>query len=164
MQTNVINRYIKNLVIGSNRLKGSIIELGVVPRLIQLMDHNNEELRRETVLTIASLAKGTDDHLKIIIESGVVPILLANTRSSNSHYVEACLRCLRTIFKSSQAPINVLYTENNNNDESSLPIIPHLLSLAAYNQPFINKECVANIMASACQVSDSFNYNQLILY
>jgi hypothetical protein len=33
------------------------------------MDNNNEELQRETVLTIASLAKGTDDHLKILIDS-----------------------------------------------------------------------------------------------
>jgi hypothetical protein len=92
-----------------------------------------------------------------------VPILLANTKSDNSRYVEACLRCLRTIFKSSQAPISLIYTNSNESDDSSQPIIPHLLSLAAANQPFINKECVANIMASACQVFISINSFESVL-
>ncbi|CAG2118928.1 unnamed protein product, partial [Medioppia subpectinata] len=33
--------YIKNLVVGSNRLKGAVIESAVVPRLIQLIQSYN---------------------------------------------------------------------------------------------------------------------------
>jgi hypothetical protein len=142
-------------VIGSNRLKGAIIESPVVPRLIQLIQiyrNSNQQLAREAVLTISSLAKGTDEHLKALVDSGVVAALLENTKAADTAFVESCLRALRTLFKSSEAPINLIFERNEMPDDSLHSIIPHLLSLAANHQSFVNKECIANIMASCCQV------------
>ncbi|XP_054166382.1 armadillo repeat-containing protein 8-like isoform X2 [Oppia nitens] len=152
---------IKNLVIGSNRMKGSIIESSVVPRLIQLIQmcnkQNSANLAKEAVLTIASLAKGTEEHVKVLIDSGVVAILLENTRSSDAAFVEACLRALRTILKSPETPVNMIFDRNDMKDDPLYQIIPHLLSLAASHRSFVNKECIANIMAASCQTNEQQN-------
>ncbi|CAG2116866.1 unnamed protein product, partial [Medioppia subpectinata] len=47
--------------------------------------------------------------------------------------------------------------KNEMPDDSLHSIIPHLLSLAANNQSFVNKECIANIMASCCQTQQQQN-------
>ena len=143
----ILNRYVKDLVIGSNRQKGIIIDTGIVPRLINILIDENfpVEIHIEAVLTICSLAKGTDDHIKALISSGVIPIALAGTNSKDNRYVEACLRCIRSIFKSSNSPAQTIY-------EESSCLIPHILSLASPDQSMVNKECVANIFASSCQV------------
>lgn len=146
-------------MIGSNRLKGSVIESSLVSRLLQLISthqNTNPQLTKEVVLTIASLAKGTEDHLKILINSGVVTLLLENTKSSDELLVKACLRALRTIFSSPEAPIHLIFEKNDSSDNSQ-PIIAHLMSLASDGQSFVIRECVANIMAFSCQVVFSYS-------
>ena len=123
-------------------------------RLLQLINtynKTNPQLAKEVVLTIASLAKGTEEHLKVLINSGVVALLLANTNSSDELLVEACLRALRTIFSSSEAPIDLIFNKDELSDNSE-PIIAQLMSLASNGQSFVIKECVTNILASSCQV------------
>lgn len=68
----------KNSVIGSNRQKGSVIAQGVVPRLMQLLGDANlpVELRTEAAVTLGSLAKGNETHVKQLIDVGIVPLLL----------------------------------------------------------------------------------------
>lgn len=68
----------KNSVIGSNRQKGSVITQGVIPRLIQLLSDPNvsNQIKVHATVTIGSLAKGTDDHIKSLVDFGVVPHLL----------------------------------------------------------------------------------------
>ena len=163
----MFDRHIKNLVIGSNRLKGLVIESSIVPRLMQLIhisDNTNHQLAKEVVLTIASLAKGTEEHLKVLIDSGIVGLLLENTKSNDSALVEACLRALRTIFNSSEAPIDLIYDKNSGNDSNSQPIIADLLSLATNSQSFVNKECIANIMAFSCQVFICMTFGLQLTY
>lgn len=156
-------RRIKNSVIGSNRLKGMVLEQGVSCRLVALMNLSNGDVAREAMIVVASLAKGTEQHLRLLIDANAVPILLVNTQSDRTDFVEASLRCLRTIFKSRIAPIDLVYsginttTTGNSTSSSSLcaaqPILPHLLSLAKNNKSsYVIKECIANILAAACQV------------
>lgn len=67
-------------MIGSNRQKGSVITQGVVPRLMQLLSDASLpiDIRRETAVTLGSLAKGTDSHVKQLIDAGVVHLLLTS--------------------------------------------------------------------------------------
>ncbi|XP_067141657.1 armadillo repeat-containing protein 8-like isoform X2 [Centruroides vittatus] len=142
---------LKNSVIGSNRQKGLVIKLGVLPRLLNILgdESSTTELMVETVVTIGSLVKGTDDHVKSLIDAGIIPVLLRGLAQNHAPYVEACLRCLRTIFTCSLAPVDVLYSDQT--------IIPHLIGMAA-NTGVSNRECVTTILKNACTTSEHQNF------
>lgn len=159
-----ICRRIKNCVIGSNRLKGIVLENGTAGRLVVLMNIANGEIAREAMIVVASLAKGTEAHLRMLIEAGAVPTLLLNTQTENLAFVEASLRCLRTIFRSRLAPIELIYSGISSVTSSTasaattttttVAILPHLIALAASNKStYVIKECIANILAASCHVS-----------
>lgn len=145
-------------MIGSNRQKGSVIAQGVVPRLLQLLCDSNhttsDKIRLESAVTLGSLAKGTDQHVLALIDLGVVNSLLqvlstsAADSSNNENFkirnllVEACLRCLRTIFQHSSAPVSLIFQD--------IGLIPCLLKLSN-----ISIDCqvyVAMILTTACKV------------
>lgn len=65
-------------MIGSNRQKGTVISQGVVPRLIHLLSDPNipDPVKIQATVTLGSLAKGTDEHIKALVDFGVVPHLL----------------------------------------------------------------------------------------
>lgn len=140
---------LKNAVIGSNRQKAAVIQMGIVPKLIKnLMDEQSSpELLVETAVILGSLAKGTDEHVRSLIDAGVIPALLNGLTHPCQRYVEACLRCLRTIFSSTCAPIHVLYQDPN--------IIPHLIHLIP--QSVYNQECITTILTHCCQTSEHQN-------
>ncbi|KAG8041237.1 hypothetical protein G9C98_002225 [Cotesia typhae] len=189
---------LKNSVIGSNRQKGSVIAQGVVPRLLQLLNDYNqpqtrslstttttslstisstevtagERIRLEAVVTLGSLAKGTDQHVLALIDLGVVPLILqvllltpvgeggdvVIIDSSNSHpenvkvklsdlLIEACLRCLRTVFQHPNAPVQSLYQDP--------ALVSRLLSLAS--RSVTCQVCVATILTTACKTADEQN-------
>ncbi|XP_012254525.2 armadillo repeat-containing protein 8-like isoform X2 [Athalia rosae] len=153
---------LKNSVIGSNRQKGSVIAQGVVPRLLQLLSDTTggvgECVRIQSAVTLGSLAKGTDQHVRALIELGVVPpllqVLLASASSSNeadsesqSSLVEACLRCLRTVFHHTAAPVHAIYQDPG--------LVPRLLALAA--KSVTNQVCVATILTAACKTAEEQN-------
>lgn len=105
--------YIKNSVIGSNRKKGSVIAQGIVPRLLQLIQDKNMKncVRLEAVVTLGSLAKGTDDHIKVLTECGTIPLLLELLEENDLRLVEACLCCLRTLCQQSFASLSSLCSQ-----------------------------------------------------
>uniref|UniRef100_T1J6L0 Armadillo repeat-containing protein 8 n=1 Tax=Strigamia maritima TaxID=126957 RepID=T1J6L0_STRMM len=140
---------LKNSVIGSNKQKTCVIQMGVVSRLLQTLvdEKSSVDLLIEAAATLGSLAKGTDEHIKSLVDAGVVPLLLSGLTQSCLKYVEACLRCLRTIFSSSCAPIDILYQDSN--------IIPHLIHLIP--QSTCNQECIATILTFACQTVEHQN-------
>lgn len=73
----LFNRLLKNSVIGSNRQKGNVISLGVVPRMLQIIESNlPTQVKVEATVILGSLAKGTEDHVKALVEMGTVPTLL----------------------------------------------------------------------------------------
>lgn len=158
-------RRIKNSVIGSNRIKGLVLEQGIAGRLVTLMNIANGDIAREAMIVVGSLAKGTEQHLRVLIDEQAVPTLLVNTQSDKFPFVEASLRCLRTIFKSRLAPIDLIYSGINSLSSSSSvcanfqsPILPHLISLAANpKSSYVIKECIANILAASCLTTDHQN-------
>ncbi|CAH1123411.1 unnamed protein product [Ceutorhynchus assimilis] len=136
---------IKNSVIGSNRQKESVIAQGIVSRLIYLLRDKNvkPELRIEAALTIGSLAKGTENHIELLIDSGIVQILLEILDEPDPKLIDACLCCLRTLASQEHHPINSKFDVKN---------IEKLLSLAALlsvDHPSV-KIPVATCLASMC--------------
>ncbi|XP_066992142.1 armadillo repeat-containing protein 8 [Anabrus simplex] len=140
---------LKNSVIGSNRQKGHVIAQGVVPRLLQLLGDTtlSPEIKVEATITLGSLAKGTEEHIKALVDLGVVPMLINSLLSDDSRLIEACLCCLRTIFQSPCAPVELIYQDEN------LPM--HLLSLVPNSVS--NQVCVMTILAAACKNVENQN-------
>lgn len=154
-----LNRCLKNSVIGSNRQKGSVIAQGVVPRLLQLLGDISgaitDRIRLEAAVTLGSLAKGTDQHVVALIDLGVVPLILQVLMTTplvdpitdgktriNDLLIEACLRCLRTVFQHSSAPVHTIYQNPS--------LVPRLLSLAS--RSVTSQICIATILTTACKV------------
>ncbi|KAF4525458.1 hypothetical protein B566_EDAN004870, partial [Ephemera danica] len=67
---------LKNSVIGSNRQKGSVVQQGVVPRLMQLISNSNSEpsIRVEATIILGSIAKGSNEHVQALVDMGVIPL------------------------------------------------------------------------------------------
>lgn len=94
---------IKNLVIGSNKQKKYIIQQGVVPRLISLLQDDGKplHLRLNVLIIIGSLAKGTESNIQDLSKYGTEEILLnlALSPTTDPKMIEICLSVLKTIMQ-----------------------------------------------------------------
>ncbi|KAK3083010.1 hypothetical protein FSP39_011619, partial [Pinctada imbricata] len=144
-----VNRQMKNCVIGNNRQKTLLIDQGVIPRLLQWVidDDVSIELRTEAAIILGSLAKGTEDHANSLIESGCVSVLLKGLLNSSLPFVEACLRCLRTLFLSPSPPEEHIYQDAT--------IVPHLINIIS--KSICTQECITTIFANCCKTTDDQN-------
>lgn len=135
---------IKNSVIGSNRQKESVIAQGIVPRLLQLLKDKTMTglVRLEAAVTIGSLAKGTEDHIELLISSGVVQLLLDVLEETDSRLVDAALSCLRTL--SQHSSLKIQYTRKQ---------LQKLLSYAGPRESLLRQSCVSSILSSACKTA-----------
>ena len=78
-QTVALLSCLRNAVIGNNKQKTNVIALGAVPRLLQfLLEENGVEvaLLTEAASVLGSLAKGSEENVKALVEAGAVPVLL----------------------------------------------------------------------------------------
>nr|XP_054360372.1 armadillo repeat-containing protein 8 isoform X4 [Mirounga angustirostris] len=102
----------KNAVIGNNKQKANLIVLGAVPRLLYLLQQETSsiELKTECAVVLGSLAMGTENNVKSLLDCHIIPALLQGLLSPDLKFIEACLRCLRTIFTSPVTPEELLYT------------------------------------------------------
>ncbi|XP_066148155.1 armadillo repeat-containing protein 8-like isoform X1 [Euwallacea fornicatus] len=141
---------IKNSVIGSNRQKQSVIAQGIVPRLIYLLKEKNTktDVRIEATVTIGSLAKGTDDHVELLINSSIVQTLLEVLNEDEPKLIDACLCCLRTLANQEHHPINSKF---------DIKDTQKLLLLASPSESLLRQSCVATILTSACKTTKEQN-------
>ena len=82
--------------------------------------------------TLGSIAKGSDSHLKSLIDLGLVPVMLNSLlleknknnseQDNNPKLIEGVLSCLKTVFHHSQAPVELIYA-----DEDIIPRLIHLM-------------------------------------
>ncbi|XP_075978902.1 armadillo repeat-containing protein 8-like [Anticarsia gemmatalis] len=103
---------LKNSVIGSNRQKSSVIQQGVVPRLLQLMSDEtlDPNIKLEATITIGSLAKGTPENVKSLVDQGAATALVDLLKSAplGTKVAEAGLCALRSVFVHPPAPVSSL--------------------------------------------------------
>ncbi|XP_041118974.1 armadillo repeat-containing protein 8 isoform X2 [Polyodon spathula] len=142
----------KNAVIGNNKQKANLIVLGAVPRLLYLLqqDSSGAELRTECAVVLGSLAMGTENNVKSLVDCHIIPALLQGLLSQDLKFIEACLRCLRTVFISTVTPVQLLYTD--------AAVIPHLMSLLSRSRR--TQEYICQIFSHCCKTPD----HQTILY
>ncbi|XP_037282676.2 armadillo repeat-containing protein 8 isoform X5 [Rhipicephalus microplus] len=152
---------LKNSVIGSNRQKSTVLRMGLIPRLLQILrEESHSQLLCETALILNSLAKGTEDNVETLLEAGVLPVLLQGFQKhtqllpcglvhQDQRYVEAILCCLRTLFRSELTPVECMYED---------PWAVRHLILMATQTHSSNQECIATILTAVCKTPDHQNY------
>ncbi|XP_072469663.1 armadillo repeat-containing protein 8 isoform X5 [Notamacropus eugenii] len=134
----------KNAVIGNNKQKANLIVLGAVPRLLYLLQQetSSTELKTECAVVLGSLAMGTENNVKSLLDCHIIPALLQGLLSQDLKFIEACLRCLRTIFTSPVTPEELLYTDAT--------VIPHLMALLGRSR--YTQEYICQIFSHCCKV------------
>ncbi|XP_077304550.1 armadillo repeat-containing protein 8 isoform X1 [Lithobates pipiens] len=143
----------KNAVIGNNKQKANLIVLGAVPRLLYLLQQetSSTELKTECAVVLGSLSMGTENNVKSLLDCHIIPALLQGSLlSADIRFIEACLRCLRTIFTSPVTPVELLYTDAT--------VIPHLMMLLS--RSLYCQEYICQIFAHCCKAPD----HQTILF
>lgn len=137
-------------MIGSNRQKQSVIAQGIVPRLLQLLKDRNAHgaVRLEAAVTIGSLAKGTEEHIQLLLNSGIVQLLLDVLEESDERLVDAALSCLRTLSQHNSNSLNIKYTQKQ---------LQKLLSYAGPRQSLLRQSCVTSILSCACKTAAEQN-------
>uniref|UniRef100_A0A8B9L1I7 Armadillo repeat-containing protein 8 n=1 Tax=Astyanax mexicanus TaxID=7994 RepID=A0A8B9L1I7_ASTMX len=142
----------KNAVIGNNKQKANLIVLGAVPRLLYLLQQSSSsaELRTECAVVLGSLAMGTENNIKSLVDCHIIPALLQGLVCPDLVFIEACLRCLRTVFISPVTPVQLLYTDPT--------VIPHLMSLLSRSQR--TQEYITQIFSHCCKTPE----HQTILF
>uniref|UniRef100_A0A2I3GBR3 Armadillo repeat-containing protein 8 n=1 Tax=Nomascus leucogenys TaxID=61853 RepID=A0A2I3GBR3_NOMLE len=137
----------KNAVIGNNKQKANLIVLGAVPRLLYLLQQetSSTELKTECAVVLGSLAMGTENNVKSLLDCHIIPALLQGLLSPDLKFIEACLRCLRTIFTSPVTPEELLYTDAT--------VIPHLMALLSRSR--YTQEYICQIFSHCCKSLDS---------
>lgn len=153
--------FLKNVSIGSNRQKDTIIQMGLVGNLLDLLEkyrenHGMQNLLIEIVAILNSLAKGTDDHCQRLIDLGVIGYLINIVMNPNSSpaFIEMTLKTLRSLFNSSYAPVTVIYEWDGTGGSDSL--IERLLELPTLQLPSVItsysiQECVFNILSKSLE-------------
>ncbi|KAK3568904.1 hypothetical protein QTP86_019552 [Hemibagrus guttatus] len=136
----------KNAVIGNNKQKANLIVLGAVPRLLYLLQQSSSsaELRTECAVVLGSLAMGTENNIKSLVDCHIIPTLLQGLLCPDLVFIEACLRCLRTVFISPVTPVQLLYTDPT--------VIPHLMSLLSRSQH--TQEYITQIFSHCCKTPE----------
>ncbi|KAM9347199.1 armadillo repeat-containing protein 8 [Symphorus nematophorus] len=136
----------KNAVIGNNKQKANLIVLGAVPRLLYLLQQSSSslELRTECSVVLGSLAMGTENNIKSLVDCHIIPALLQGLLCPDLIFIEACLRCLRTVFISPVTPVQLLYTDST--------VIPHLMSLLSRSQR--TQEYITQIFSHCCKTPE----------
>ncbi|KAB1283247.1 Armadillo repeat-containing protein 8, partial [Camelus dromedarius] len=139
----------KNAVIGNNKQKANLIVLGAVPRLLYLLQQetSSTELKTECAVVLGSLAMGTENNVKSLLDCHIIPALLQGLLSPDLKFIEACLRCLRTIFTSPVTPEELLYTDAT--------VIPHLMALLSRSR--YTQEYICQIFSHCCKVRTRMN-------
>ncbi|XP_056145517.1 armadillo repeat-containing protein 8 [Lampris incognitus] len=136
----------KNAVIGNNKQKANLIVLGAVPRLLYLLQQSSSspELRTECAVVLGSLAMGTENNIKSLVDCHIIHALLQGLQCSDLIFIEACLRCLRTVFISPVTPVQLLYTNPT--------VIPHIMSLLSRSQR--TQEYITQIFSHCCKTPE----------
>ena len=105
-----------------------ILDCDAVPRLRELVAHNNREIQKEACWTLSNIAAGTVDQIQAVIDSGAIPPLVKLVRDKKTDQEvrsEACWVVLNATSCGSDSQIEVLV------DEGCVSVLGVLLSEAS---------------------------------
>uniref|UniRef100_A0A673XX71 Armadillo repeat containing 8 n=1 Tax=Salmo trutta TaxID=8032 RepID=A0A673XX71_SALTR len=115
---------------------------GVMLLYLLQQGSSSSELRTEgCAVVLGSLAMGTENNIKSLVDCHIIPALLQGLVCPDLIFIEACLRCLRTVFISPVTPVQLLYTDPT--------VIPHLMSLMSRSPR--TQDYITQVFSHCCQ-------------
>jgi len=157
---------LKNAVIGSQKQKDTIIEQGVLARLIHLLVDPDipTRIKTDVVYILGSITNGSEANLKSLNDADVVAILLNGLVSQDDGLVQASLCCLRSLLQTrdirqdaqdshrsaaqqGNQPCQLIFS-----DPTLVPRLIHLLEKDATHQI-----AVCNILTCCCRAPEQQN-------
>lgn len=72
-----------------------VLEAGVLPRLIELMQAEDTKLQFECAWALTNIA--STDYTRVVVDSGAVPLLVAGMMSGDANVREQCMWCIGNI-------------------------------------------------------------------
>uniref|UniRef100_A0AAZ3QF95 Armadillo repeat-containing protein 8 n=1 Tax=Oncorhynchus tshawytscha TaxID=74940 RepID=A0AAZ3QF95_ONCTS len=127
------------VVLGSELRTECVVLLGS-----ELRTEGAVVLRTECVVVLGSLAMGTENNIKSLVDCHIIPALLQGLVCPDLIFIEACLRCLRTVFISPVTPVQLLYTDPT--------VIPHLMSLLSRSPR--TQDYITQIFSHCCKTPE----------
>ncbi|XP_040423483.1 armadillo repeat-containing protein 8 isoform X9 [Cygnus olor] len=115
---------------------------GVMLLYLLQQETSSTELRTECAVVLGSLAMGTENNVKSLLDCHIIPALLQGLLSPDLKFIEACLRCLRTVFISPVTPEDLLYTDAT--------VISHLMALLSRSR--YTQEYICQIFSHCCKL------------
>eukprot|EP00729_Bicosta_minor_P005473 gene5473-12826_t len=124
----------------SDRLAAS----GALTKLAELTrDHaNHPDIAVQAAMAIGSLAFGTEEHVAASCNKDVVAALVVGCSSANHAVVLACVRTLRTMYKTRLPPTSLLF------EGGGAGLLNTLLGLLGESETAT--ECAASLLAKFC--------------
>jgi hypothetical protein len=161
---------LKNAVIGSQKQKDTIIEQGVLARLVHLLVDPDMPTRIKTdvVYILGSITNGSDANLKSLNDIDVVAILLNGLVSQDEKLVQASLCCLRSLLQSRDWRPQVEEPQFELRGSRLAPtnqgcqlifsdptLVPHLIRLL--EKDATHQIAVCDILTSCCRTQEQQN-------
>uniref|UniRef100_A0A8C8FME1 Armadillo repeat-containing protein 8 n=1 Tax=Oncorhynchus tshawytscha TaxID=74940 RepID=A0A8C8FME1_ONCTS len=151
LKTEVLGSELRTEVLGSELRTEGVVVLGselrtecVVLLGSELRTEGAVVLRTECVVVLGSLAMGTENNIKSLVDCHIIPALLQGLVCPDLIFIEACLRCLRTVFISPVTPVQLLYTDPT--------VIPHLMSLLSRSPR--TQDYITQIFSHCCKTPE----------
>eukprot|EP01135_Chromosphaera_perkinsii_P005385 Nk52_evm66s343 gene=Nk52_evmTU66s343 len=105
-------RKIKNAVIGNKTKKISYMQLGAIPKLIEILQGDDQaDMLIQAAAALGSFACGTEQNVYALVNSNAVAPLVKGLSHSNKKVVEACARSLKILYQSRIPPRELIINE-----------------------------------------------------
>lgn len=105
-------KIIKNGVIGNRTRKEQFISVGVLPRLVQLLEsiQTSNHVKAQAAIVLGSLAYGGRDHVASIVSAGaIIPLIDCLSCRDDPILLEASARALKAVFSSGGPKIDLFH-------------------------------------------------------
>ena len=96
-QLEVTKRFRNLLSTDSSSAINKVISAGLVPKFVELLLHDNNDIRFEAVCALTNITAGNSLQTKCVVEAGAVPVLVKMLSSTSENLQMNVVSCLDNI-------------------------------------------------------------------
>ena len=101
---------LSKITLGSEKKIDYLIETGVVPRVIQLLYHELEDIQYTTIVLVGIILSGNEQQIQLVLDLGIIEVFLTLINSSNENIRAEVVMSISNICESSKCQVDQLIT------------------------------------------------------